>query len=333
MNDSFFSLRKNEQAEIIDTIAPELGISSEVIEKDIWICLLLGVLFEIPGVPPMAFKGGTSLSKVYNAIERFSEDIDITIHHEGLIPETSAFGAFSRNKMKTVSEKLREALNELLREKILPNLKEKLPTDGELSFSPEQATISFSYPSCLPRESNPYIKRRVLIEFGGRNSVEPKETVRIKPYLSERLANLRFPEATVEVLKGTRTFWEKATLIHAEINRREPRRTWDRLSRHWYDLYRLAGHDIGARALAEDFYILEDVVRYKKAFFRRNDVHYDDCLNRTMRLIPEGETYSLLERDYKEMVEAGMFYGLIPTFGEISNRLKELEEQINRHPR
>ncbi len=106
------------------------------------------------------------------------------------------------------------------------------------------------YETALPPAAG-YLDRTVLVEFGGRNSLEPSESRSIEPYLAAQVPGLEFPVAKVDVLRGERTFWEKATLIHAECGRGELRPGRERMSRHWYDLARLADHDIGRRAVPD----------------------------------------------------------------------------------
>jgi len=329
--EQFLALSKMDQADILHAKAPELGMSPEVLEKDVQVCRALGLLFAVPNIPQMAFKGGTSLSKGYRAIERFSEDLDVTVDHNGLIPGEDPFHeGYSGTKSRKLTERLRAALLTLLKDRIVPALNESITPDESLVLRDEDATVLLYYVSCLEGNLKSYIRQCVQIEFGGRNSTEPREAMRIKSYLGETVPGLIFPEAEVQVLKGTRTFWEKVTLIHAEINRRGERDNFDRFSRHWYDLYRLADHEIGKRAMAEDFDLLGDVVKYKTIFFRRSDAKYENCLNHGVRLIPENRLLSELEKDYRKMRDAGMFYGNPPTFAEIVERLKTLEEEVNK---
>jgi hypothetical protein len=277
----------------------------------------------------MAFKGGTSLSKVYRAIERFSEDIDITVDHKGLIPEEDPFQAgYSRTKKDKLIAKLRASLLELLKDKIVPVLNNRVTTGENIELNEGKATVLLNYASSLGNKLG-YVKERVQIEFGAINSTEPREKRRIQSYIGEILPNLIFPEAEVQVLKGTRTFWEKVTLIHAEINRNRELGGFDRFSRHWYDLYRMADHEICKNALSRDFGLLDNVVKYKMTFYRSGGAKYEDCLSHNVRLIPEGKLRQALEKDYQKMKEAGMFYGVAPIFTEIIERITDLEREIN----
>ena len=317
MSANFLELDADSKRDLINEIYPELGIPAEAIEKDIWICYVLDILFSIPGCPSMVFRGGTSLSKAFNAIERFSEDIDITISHEEILPETetSQFLAMGGNKRKETLKTLSEKIVAMLQNKLAPLLAERLAPHGRLQFDEdEKMTLLFFYDSCLGDSANAYISRSIRLEFGGRNSTEPSEAILIQSYAATILPDFVFPKATVPVVSGSRTFWDKATLIHAAINRfakGKAFREGKRDSRHWYDLYRLCGHGIGYTALTKDVYLLKEVVTHKKYFFSDNLSRYDDCLIGKIKLVPTGGMLYELEKDYRQMIDAGMLYAHI----------------------
>jgi hypothetical protein len=126
-----------------------------------------------------------------------------------------------------------------------------------------------------------------------------------------------------------RTFWEKATLIHVECQRPELRLGSDRLSRHWYDLARLADHEIGRKALT-DIVLLRDVLHIKETFYRSSISRYDLCLSGQLRLVPQAGLLEALRQDYQAMQNAQMFYGAVLSFAEVVERLTVLEQEINR---
>jgi hypothetical protein len=188
--------------------------------------------------------------------------------------------------------------------------------DGEKLFIP--------YPSRFGSEES------VFLEFGGRNVIAPGEEHPLKPYIAPEILDLQFPEATVHVLSLSRTFWEKATLIHVACNRSNPKLDADRQSRHWHDLAVLADHKIGAAALA-DRQLLEDVVRHKSVFFGASYAKYEACRSGGLRLIPEGPLMQALRTDYEKMIADGMFEGEPPSFDSIEARLDKLAKEINSH--
>jgi hypothetical protein len=168
----------------------------------------------------------------------------------------------------------------------------------------------------------------VFLEFGGCNVIAPGAEYRLKPYIAAEIPQLQFPEATVRVLSASRTFWEKATLIHVACNRSDPKLDADRQSRHWHDLAVMADHKIGQASLA-DRALLEDVVRHKSVFFRASYAKYDACLSGGLRLIPGTPLLRALRADCEKMIADGMFEGEPPTFESIVKRLQPLEKTIN----
>lgn len=232
----FLTLPKREQAEIIQSLSYQLGKSPMILEKDIWICWVLKHLFAMPNRLPMAFKGGTSLSKVYDIIHRFSEDVDITIDYRGFELKEDPFSeSISKNAIKKISEKLKDAVKKYVYDTVLPYFEhlrqEYFKNWPPIDIDENGEKLHFHYISVFGNTSD-YLANSVLLEFGGRNITEPNEKHLIKPYISEYVKNLTFPEPTVTVLSPARTFWEKATLVHVECNRQDFKSNAHRLSRH-----------------------------------------------------------------------------------------------------
>jgi len=281
----------------------------------------------------MAFKGGTSLSKVYGVIDRFSEDIDVTLDYRTLVAVPDPFDAqLSKTQLRKLGEKLKAALRTHSHERIVPFLREAMlrstGAEGTVEVSDDGEKVRLHYPSAL-MERDAYITESVLLELGGRNITEPNEEKEVRPYLADCGFELvDFESAAVDVLSPARTFWEKATLAHAECNRNEVRANAHRLSRHWYDLAQLADHEIGRSALANRA-LLEDVVKHKQVFFSSSFARYDACLEGALRLLPDGDALGALRRDYEDMRAAGMFSGNAPQFDSIAERLARLEQEIN----
>ncbi|MEW5804727.1 MAG: nucleotidyl transferase AbiEii/AbiGii toxin family protein [bacterium] len=333
MSDEFLGLPIKDQADIFRKAEKDTGRSAQVLQKDVWVCWALEQLFTIKTDVKMAFKGGTSLSKVYQVIDRFSEDVDITLDYRNLFPEMNPF-EISRNKMnKTVRKELRELVKQHIHGVIFPSLQDSLNeiTKGKGKIKGNDEEIYLHYPSGLDVGTG-YMEDQIKLEFGGCNAIEPSAPCEIKPDIAEipfRIP-LRFPKATVVVLSPKRTFWEKATLIHVACSR--PDKTDPhRISRHWYDLYKLIGHDIGKKAL-EDLELLRDVVKFKKAFFYYRDANYDACLSGEFRLIPDNDSFfDAIQNDYKKMVDSGMFETTPTVFKNIIGALHKVEAQINKN--
>lgn len=328
----FLDLPLAEQAEVLHGLAPVLGRRAEILEKDIWLCQVLGTLFALPNRKPMAFKGGTSLSKVYRVIERFSEDIDVTIDYRSLVADAPDLAELSKTQRRKLSDRLKAALLSHVIEELAPALQgalaQALPAhEIEIEVSDDAEKLWLYYPSAV-ENTDTYLRPSVLVEFGGRNETLPQETVTIQPDVAEHVPGLAFPSAQVTVLSPMRTFWEKATLIHVECHRPELRPSAERLSRHWYDLARLAGHEVGRRAL-DDTALLHDVLRIKETFFRSGFSHYEFCATGALRLIPGTVLRAALQQDYQAMQDAQMFYGEALPFDDIVECLSSLEREIN----
>jgi hypothetical protein len=328
--ETFLQISPEEQAEILQTCAGKLGRRAEHLEKDVWICWVLQGLFTMPGHFPMAFKGGTSLSKVYGAIKRFSEDVDVTVDYKSLDQSIDPFdpkvSRTARDKYtELLKTKLAEHTKNIIRphfENLVAQLTEKPPKPITISDDGEKLFIP--YPSRFGTAES------VFLEFGGRNVISPNEEHSLRPYISAELPELQFPEATVRVLVPSRTFWEKTTLIHVACIRSDPKLDADRQSRHWHDLAVLADHNIGKIAIP-DHQLLQDVVRHKNVFFRASYTNYEACLSGGLRLIPATPLLQALRVDYEKMIADGMFDGEPPTFDWIIARLDKLAKEINVH--
>ncbi|MDE3260779.1 MAG: nucleotidyl transferase AbiEii/AbiGii toxin family protein [Acidobacteriota bacterium] len=334
MADAFLSLPAADRRDILETADARSGRPAVILEKDVWICRVLQVLFSMPDPHPMAFKGGTSLSKVYRIIDRFSEDVDITLDYRAFEDGFDPFAeGVSRSAIRRFSDGLKSRVERYTRDVVGPALEAAaadLPASGRPAIRIDEGgeRVRLAYPSAV---ENPlaYLASEVLLEFGGRNVVDPNERHEIVPDLAALSDGLEYPKATVTVLSPARTFWEKATLIHVECHRGRLAASPRRLSRHWFDLACLARHDAGRAALA-DRALLEDVVRHKTVFFNASYAHYDHCLDGRLRLVPDGDGLAGLRSDYDAMRQAGIVGATAPEFDAMIERLRALEAAANR---
>lgn len=312
-------------------------MTPEILEKDVWVCWALDALFTIGDNVKMAFKGGTSLSKAYNLINRFSEDVDVTIDYASLDSTIDPFDPeLSTNARRRQSDAMVERANCYVIEIIEPHFRKLLTNqfpDGGWSLDVEKdgELLTLAYPSAITSLNvvgDNYIREFVKIEFGGRMATIPSQTHHITAYLEGHIGELELPSASANVLSGQRTFLEKVTLAHVECHRVSTKVNSERLSRHWYDLFMLADTPIGREAVA-DRALLADVVKNKKTFYHAPYAEYDKCLNKQMQIVPGGQTFESLRVDYEVMKRESMLYGDVPTFQEIMERLRRLEEEIN----
>ncbi len=334
MADAFLTIPAADRRDVLQTAAARSGRPAYILEKDVWIFRVLQVLFSIPDRHPMAFKGGTSLSKVYGVIDRFSEDVDITFDYRAFAEGFDPFApGVSRSAIRRFGDRLKSHVESYTRDVAGPALEaaaDGLPASVRSAVRIDEGgeRVRFAYPSAI-ENSLDYLASEVLLEFGGRNVVDPNERHEIVPDIAAMTDGLDYPTATVTVLSPARTFWEKATLVHVECHRRRLAASPERLSRHWFDLACLARHDAGHAALA-DRTLLEDVVRHKTVFFNASYANYGDCLDGRLRLVPDEDQLGGLRSDYDAMRRAGIVGADAPSFDALIERLLILEAEANR---
>jgi hypothetical protein len=327
MSDEFLKLPKEQRRVILEGAETQLGIKPNLLEKDIWICWVLNKLFTLP--KQMAFKGGTSLSKCYGLIDRFSEDVDVTVDYREFMPDLD-FAKESKSALKKKRKELQVMVADYVADYVIPMLEREYTRE----FDIDEFDIEFEggeklflkYPSAFDSNTSGYIADSVLIEFGGTNKTEPNEQHIVTPYLVAE--GLVLPTANAVVYSPARTFWEKATLIHVECHRGRLQETPDRLSRHWYDLAMLSNSDIKQKALADEE-LFNDVMQVKKAFFNASYANYEKCENNEFVLVPADKEIDQLEADYSKMIDSAMFLHQPVPFNEIISNLSELQDEIN----
>lgn len=338
MPEMFFDLPEKEARAVLQAGAAATNVSATILEKDIWVCLVLKVLFEMPNRPRFAFRGGTSLSKVFGAIDRFSEDIDVTIDFRDLASGFDPFApGITKSKLKKTSDDLLAGVSMLVLGDIVAHLSRAFATmfpDGSVTVAPptgetrvESLVVSYAG-RALAADPNQYLKPSVLLEFGGRNISEPNKSHRVKPQIADAVPALAWPIANIDVLVAERTFWEKVTLAHVECRRPQWKTEKGRMARHWYDLAVLSEHAIGESALA-DLPLLDTVVQHKSAFFAYSFVDYRECASGKLCLLPGDDGLGELRRDYEAMIATNMFSGKPLPFDEITGRIRALEKRIN----
>lgn len=327
MSEEFLKFSRQKKREILEGAESSLGIKPYFLEKDIWICWVLKELFTLP--KKMAFKGGTSLSKCFGLIDRFSEDVDVTIDYREFMPDLNLLNE-SKNSLRNKRERLKEKLEEYVLNTVIPGLEKAFAKqfgNDQLNYNFEAGErLYIYYPSVFELNSDDYVKDNVLIEFGGTNKTEPNEENLVKPYLT--LDGLILPNAKVRVYSPMRTFWEKVTLIHVECHRGRLTQAPERLSRHWYDLAKLSQSWVKSNAL-QDKTLLSDVLMIKKAFFNASYANYDKCEKKGFRLIPNTDEIAQLKSDYKKMIESEMFLNEPAPFEDLIDNLQILQDDVN----
>ena len=300
-------ITENDRKALFHNTAAKMGMTDAIIEKDFWVCYMLDYLFHrSQWKDNIAFKGGTSLSKAYGLIERFSEDID-------LILDWRVLGYGIDEPWENRSNTKQDIFNKVA------NTRAEVYIDDS-----DPQTVKIAYPNSF---SDTSILQEIRLEIGALAAWTPVKNASITPYAAEQYARL-FEQPSTEVLTvlPERTFWEKVTILHREAFRPEDRPFPSRYSRHYYDLYKMMQTPVKDNALSNND-LLERVVKFKDKFYRCPWARYDLAKRGTMKLLPPDYNMAKLRSDYEHM--QNMLFGNKPSFDEIMNAMAQLEEEIN----
>ncbi len=325
---NFIKLNKKDKLNIFNQTSERSGLPSSAVEKDWWVTLSLNIIFSLPYANQIVFKGGTSLSKAWNLIERFSEDIDLVIDRKHL--------DFQGELSKTQVKKLRKASCSFIGTEFYNDINNELVklgvSDYELVVQETKNTdtdpliIELRYKS-LTEESD-YLKPRVLIEVGARSLMEPVDNKAIISMVSSQFSELPFAEqeVTIPVVSPKRTFLEKIFLLHEEFQKETKFIRVERMSRHLYDLEKLMDTTHGVEAL-KDTALYNTIVEHRKNFNAIRGIDYANHIPKSINIVPPEETIKHWKKDYKTMQES-MFYGATISFDKLIERITELNTKI-----
>jgi Nucleotidyl transferase AbiEii toxin, Type IV TA system len=336
--DTFIRFSEDERRTYCNEAQAVLGLPPASVEKDFWVCWTLRELFDLPEIGShLTFKGGTSLSKAWKLINRFSEDIDIVIDREvlGFGGDASPDRASSRKQLNKRLSSLKDACRNFVQGEILTTLRERIESDlgdsreWSLEIDPDAEDgqcLLFSYPGVFP---GGYIRPVVKIELGARSDTEPSEVVSIQPHLSDAFPDI-FTSGSFSVLtvSSRRTFWEKAMLLHEETYRPADKPRKARLSRHYYDLWSLIKKGVAETAVA-DAELFERVAAHRATYFRISWVDYSTLRRGFLQLSPPESQVAYWRGDYKAM-STEMFFEPPPDFDEILAVVRNFEREFNR---
>ncbi|WP_352541510.1 nucleotidyl transferase AbiEii/AbiGii toxin family protein [Mesorhizobium sp. M0018] len=322
-----------------------LGTSERNVEKDFWVCRVLDALFnELPaGQPRLLFKGGTSLSKAHGLIERFSEDIDITVFRDDLgeaasVEELEAMGRKARTRqLNAIRDSCSEYINGSFAHDLAKIFKRTLGaanvSDSGLGVvsdrdDPDGQTLLLWYPSATVT-ADEYIRPAVRIESGAKSALDPNASASVIPYVAAELDDTNFVVSNVTTVAAGRTFWDKIVILHGLrrwFDRRGiVRQEGQRVTRHYYDVYRLLAAQIGQDALANRALGL-DSARHARMFFNRPDLDLDAAVAGDFSLTPAAGMMDALKRDYDSM--GGMIFGSLPSFEDIIAAIRAIEDTL-----
>lgn len=321
--------------------AARMGLPPHVIEKDFWVCWTLKRLFSLESLKEhLLFKGGTSLSKAYRLIHRFSEDIDISIRRDSL-----GFGGENDPANPELSTKARtrqiDALAHAAKlrifDKVFPELDQVIKNQGlkesctlaKDDTDPDQQSLAFAYPRTeLTQGATAYLRPSVKIEFGARSDHWPAEIKEVQPYLAEAIPDaMQESKIEVKVMDVRRTFWEKATILHQLAHLPADKPFPARYSRHYSDVAEMITSKVGDEA-ANDEQLLKAVVDHKQTFYRSAWANYSTAKKGTLRLLPSEERVADLSKDLESMRE--MFFGQPPDLHQVLPILGDWQSTYNR---
>ncbi len=326
---NFYKLKKEEKNSIFEVLGNTIGIPASAVEKDWWVVLTLAMIQEMEVAKHIVFKGGTSLSKAWNVIERFSEDIDLALNKQFL-------GIGECTTVKHV-KKLRSATRKFTYKTFIPELQDKFTnagyTDAKVELYEEDGEnlepvqILVKYETCTPPSA--YTKPEIKIEIGSRSLREPFTNRVFSSLVGEHFPDRPFADApiTVPTVNPERTLLEKLFLLHEEFQKPVEEIRADRLSRHLYDVEKLMQTEYIDLAL-DDLSLYNEIINHRSVYTKIAAIDYNLHQPKTLNPIPPDKILGDWEKDYKFMQEA-MIYGESLPFEKLIERIKELKQRIN----
>lgn len=346
---------------LFSTVAAYLKTEAQNIEKDLYVCWVLDFLFNRRGNDPIGlyFKGGTSLSKAYGLIHRFSEDIDIGIYkadlHVPLEAEIAALPSVNQQQ-RTLADKVDEAARQYISGPLKEELTKEIEAVEGAAEQPGHFSLGFGFDTYRNKEAldilvvgyksafdtgDAYVQAAVRIEGGARPDPEPAEPREIVPYIaSEMREGMDLMVRNVTTVRPERTFWEKVLILHAMTEMTEKRNAdakpdrpapdLNRYSRHYYDVHQIWTHPDYGVATASTRDLAEACRRHKELMFRAPDHRYDRAVPGSYRLVPTADMRAKLAADYEQM--SAMIFGTPPSFADVMASIEALEQHLNAGP-
>ncbi|KLK91885.1 hypothetical protein AA309_17420 [Microvirga vignae] len=334
MAEAFLQLSIEDRRDALEVAASRSGRPAHLLEKDIWVVWSLDALFASPLGAKLVFKGGTSLSKAYRVIRRFSEDVDLTYDIRAIVPDLvgDAEDALpsTRSAEKRWTSEIKKRLPQWVAEQALPVIVARLAdthapaeaiVDGEKIFVTYDATAA----------GTGYVRPAVMLEFGARSTGEPCAPFDIECDAAELVEGLIFPQAAARVMRAERTFWEKATAAHVYCA--QGRLRGERFARHWHDLARLDEAELAKAAIA-DRGVADAVAAHKTMFFSERDasgapIDYKAAVSGHLLLVPEGGARDALAEDYVHMIDDGLLLDAGEPFDALMERCADIAARAN----
>ena len=341
--DRFVALPDVDRRDVFEAAASRLDTLPSYVEKDFWVCHVLELLYQrLPtGHPKLLFKGGTSLSKAFGLIRRFSEDIDLVVYRDGLGFEgdrdPTLAGALSNKKRDALFEELRAECSKYILEDLRGAITGLIGDRCQVrpdEDDPDRQTLLIEYPTLYPSREIGYVSPRVKIEAGARSALDPNQVCEVAPYIAEDLPDWSLGVGGITVIAPERTYLEKLLILHgwywgcegdAKGNKRLPEDA-NRVSRHYYDVAMITPTEAGKSALA-NVGLLDAVRHHNLVAFRQAWKRFDEAVPGSLRLIPQPELRAVIANDYEAM--QGMILGDAPSFDWVMEQLRRAEVEIN----
>lgn len=335
MAEVFLSLSAADRRDALGVAADRSGRPAHLLEKDIWVVWALSTLYAAPLGEHLVFKGGTSLSKVYQVINRFSEDVDLTYDIRAIAPDLVGNNnealPTTRGEERKWTKEVRRRLPIWVQNIVQPVIANALSAEGlDATIRAEGEKLFIDYAATMAGSG--YVSPSVMLEFGARSTGEPASQYNVACDAASHVEELIFPTACPRVMKAERTFWEKATAIHVFCL--QERLRGERFARHWHDLARLDEAGISTLAFS-DRNLANAVARHKGLFFPEKEVNgelvdYARAVNGGLQLLPEGAALKKLADDYNRMVEDGLLLDEAESFEVLMEHCCEIAVQANR---
>lgn len=331
---SFLTLSKEQRKTVLKEVSSRLHLPVASIEKDFWVTEVLNLLFSLPYANKMVFKGGTSLSKVWGIIRRFSEDIDIAIDRSMFGMEGDATKKQLKKLRKSSSVFVRDVLSKDLecaaKASGLDKFLEIVPEpDGEGdSTYPEPRKIYIYYQSLFEKAPGSYLRDEIQLEVGSRSLIEPSSYAKVSSFVSQEFPNLTSIDSDVDIVAAaaSKTFLEKAFLLH-ELFTTDGCRNANRKSRHLYDLHRMLESGIAEKAIPDDA-LWETIRHHREIFTSIRNVDYTPDVRTRICLIPPKEVFDIWKEDYDTMVQNMIYDDIKPTFSDILCSARKIEKML-----
>jgi hypothetical protein len=331
--ENWIQLSDQRRLEIFQQVSNLLNLPAEAVEKDWWVTAALHALFSLPDAQAFVFKGGTSLSKCWGYLDRFSEDIDIAMNREFL----GFHGELSKTQIKKLrkisSEYVSSTLLELLRQRLedmgIPaekfQVEAEVHADGMRDHDPQRLFVRYS----AQTSRNGYLKDQVIVEVGSRSQLEPSERKEINSFVSSAYPSASFsqPRFPVTAISPAKTLLEKLILLHEKLSFQDNNPSHqDRISRHLYDIERLMHTDYYTVAMTDDS-LYQSIIEHRSRFTPIKGIDYGQLRKQDLDFIPNEAQSDFFERDYQRMQE-NMIFGPSLSFPQLITRLQALKDAL-----